>query len=139
MKNVITLVYGQKVSFPFYAHTKFTVGSIEGYASEYNESTTEALERNAANAKENPYTDYCIAWISPDAGVISADQSRRDQTAAEYEAARKNPLNVGDHVRIEGRIYEIETAANNNIFLRPVGEAAYGHPTRNRYPGKKVA
>lgn len=85
-----------------FANVRF--GSVAGYAAQYNEDATEAVER----AERLGHKKF---WINLQAAVLTAE-TRAQQVVLTFR--------VGDVVEFEGQRLEIVPAMNGNYHLTPV-------------------
>ena len=120
-----TLKHGDYVKYPGIKYRpEITVGTIEGYARQYNEDPQEALDRNAAYIKVNPWEagSRPLAWTNKAAGVLVADYAGKEKwladKAARFEAAVT--LENGEVVEIEGRQYTVNVLCRANSVSDPI-------------------
>jgi hypothetical protein len=101
---------------------EITVGTVEGYALQYNEDPAEALARNAANAKANPWERYPLAWTNKAASVLEADYAGKAARLAEKQAKFDSATTLahGELVEIEGRMYTVHVMDRADSVCDPV-------------------
>lgn len=81
----------------------FTVGTVIGYALRNGDDPVEAIDQARANGHE-------LVWINANGAVLSAE--RRPSLGHII-------IQLGDRVRLEGRVYTIAAAPNRNLKLVP--------------------
>ncbi len=118
-----TLKHNEQVKVVGMKHRpEITVGTIEGYAKAYHKDPADALARNAACAKDNPWGEYPLAWTTRAPGEIVADYAGKAawlaKKQAKFDAA--TTLTHGELVEIEGRMYTVQVQARANIVCDPV-------------------
>lgn len=104
-----TLTHGMQVKMAqFRFSPEVTVGTVEGYAKEYNEDPNAAVERCLRNQKKDPM--HQLAWTNKSAGVLTDNYPGK---AEEMERKHQNYINAvelveGEVVEIEGRKYTVK-------------------------------
>lgn len=99
-----TLVHGQqvRVAGASWAQT-ITVGTVEGYAAQYNEDPVAAVKRESDRG-------HNLAWTLLDAACLTSDYPGKAAAMAAKQAAfEAAPVLVdGQRVTIEGRRYTVK-------------------------------
>ena len=96
--------------------SRFYFGSVVSYALENGYCPIAAYERTLDNMVKFPYNDHKTHWCSPDAPMLTSEYRELPEVVG--------TLNLGDMVKLEGRIFKLEAAANNNINLVEVNLSA---------------
>jgi hypothetical protein len=103
-----------KVAFKSRSHGNlfhgFYFGSVVGYALECKKCPIEAVERTQRNAKDNPYAGHKLHWVSAKSTSLTA----WDRPKESYVE-----LKFGDLVRLDGRVFKLVPASNQNVALEP--------------------
>lgn len=89
-------------------YAQFTAGSVASYALQYNECPMQAVERAMERG-------HVLHWLNQSATVLSSRPEPR------YDLIE---IAVGMRVYFQGRRFEIESAPNGNLNLRPLAPAA---------------
>ena len=90
-----------------------TVGSVEGYAKEYNDNVTEAVERAMGFGHD-------LAWTNKHGAMITSDYEGKEQRLNEKAEKYSNSIIIedGQKVIIEGREYTTKYIGIN--FADPI-------------------
>ena len=120
-----TLKDGEQVKWAGIKHQfEVTVGTIEGYARKYNEDPQEALDRNEAFIKAEPWTagERSLAWTHKAAGELVADFPGKAAWIQEKRErfANATVLENGELVEIEGRRYTVRVLARADAVSDPI-------------------
>lgn len=97
---------------------KASIGGVVGYALYNKEDPVEAVLDTARKMKEQPYNGHRMVWVRVISTVITSSKSYYEREEAARAAMPK--LSTGDHIRFEGKVYQITPAHNNNFDLKPV-------------------
>lgn len=97
----------------FEFRNKITVGTVGGYAEQYGNSPTRALQRAKASGHE-------IAWTNREASVLSADYAGKseDMDRADEAFLASPEIEDGEIVQIDGDKYRVKVMGER--FSDPV-------------------
>ena len=121
--SIKTLQHGEQVKVVgMKFRPEITVGTVEGYARQYNNDPAEALALNAANAKASPWTHYPLAWTNKAAGVLVADYAGKAAWLAEKQSKFDSATTLahGELVEIEGQRYTVHVLDRADQVSDPV-------------------
>lgn len=128
------LTHGQQVRITGAVWSQaITVGTVEGYARQYNENPVEAVKREASRG-------YALAWTNLEPGCLSSGHPGKAAAIATKKAAFDSAtvLEDGMTVEIEGRQYAVKIMGlvySDPIHFIPV--AKHKQPPRRTPTARK--
>lgn len=87
-----------------------TVGTMEGYAAQYNETAEKAMAQQIRCLEANPHNGLCFAWANKSASCLTSDYKGKALALELAAAAYGQAVLVedGEVVLIEGRIFTVK-------------------------------
>ena len=107
--------HGDKIAIPFESRSHgtlyhfFTLGTVAGYAIQNGEDPVEAIERCKQHMIERPYDGHKLYWANANAVVISNMKMEKEEVPG---------FNFGDEIILQGKVFVLERAPNNNVKLK---------------------
>jgi len=106
-KKVHLLKHGDKVVIN---GRKGIVGTIGGYAAEYQENPYELIAHENKLLAAEPYRRNVPAWVTQECTCICADRGYYEQQRAEWAAAIQ--IKDGELAWLEGKLWEMKYAGD---------------------------